>query len=134
MASLAPAINLKPLFASSVAQGAIPVMVAPPNVIGGFITNPLHGHDQEVRPPEPLYVCQAGTPSEAAFAQTFAIQPGETYQIIHGGSFSTFVVAATSGHRFSGLFWAGATNYPPEPIVGPFPPPGPVTQTAVLPS
>lgn len=94
------------LLTSTIAVGGTPVQVAPGNVNGGFITNPLTDADQGVTA-EPLYVSPVsttpGSSPGSANGVTFALAPGQTWTLIPGQTTPTFVNAATTGHKFSGV-------------------------------
>jgi hypothetical protein len=87
------------------------VQVFPGQIGGGFIQNPLSGADQGVTA-EPLYVNPIGVAPGGApgngNGSTFVLQPGEMWSAIFGQSTATRVNAASSGHKFSAIYW------PPE--------------------
>lgn len=93
---------------TSVAVGGAAVMVIPPGAYGGYIWNPLSTADQNVSPAEPLYVDPIQGPQLQGFGSTITLQPGETYfvQIVKSLN-GVFVNAATSGHRFTCVYWMG---------------------------
>ena len=95
------------LLASQVATGGTPVQVVAAGPNGGFITNPSSADDQGISAAEPLYISPvSATPGSApgnGNGTTFVLYPGQTWTIIPGQSTATFVNAATSGHKFSGV-------------------------------
>ena len=85
-----------------------PVNAVPPNPVGGFIVNPLSAADQGLAGgalPEPLYVSPAGAAGLAAGGTTFALAPGQKWDIIPGQTTATSVNALTTGHKFSAVYW-----------------------------
>lgn len=97
------------LLTSVVATGGTPVQVASGGVNGGFITNPVSEVDQDIVTAEPLYVtCVGSAPGSApgdGNGTTFVLYPGQTWTMIPGQTTATYVNAATSGHKFSGIFY-----------------------------
>ena len=80
---------------STVPSGGTAVPAAPGGVNGGFITNPATAT-------EPLYVDPTGANATlGAGGTTFALQPGQTWNLIPGQTTPTTVNAATNGHSFS---------------------------------
>jgi hypothetical protein len=99
------AVTVTPATAVVVATGGTAVNAIPPNINGGIITNPFTNADQGIGTAEPLYINPVTAAGLAANGTTFALQPGATWSVIPGQSSSTFVNAATSGHKFSAIFW-----------------------------
>lgn len=97
------------LITSIVAVGGTAVQVATGGINGGFITNPSNPTDQGVSPAEPLYISPVSTtPGSAPGAgngTTFVIYPGQTYTFTPGQTTQTWVNAATTGHKFSGVIY-----------------------------
>lgn len=97
------------LLTSEVTTGGTPVQVAPGGINGGFITNPSTNTDQGIVTAEPLYVTCVGTsPGSApgdANGTTFMLYPGGSWNMIAGQTTATWVNAATSGHKFSGVYY-----------------------------
>lgn len=94
---------------SQVTTGGTSVQVFPGGIGGGFIQNPSDPVDQNVDPPEPLYVDPTGAaPGSAPGAgngTTFVIYPSGTWEAIEGQSTPTRVNAGTSIHKFSAVYW-----------------------------
>jgi hypothetical protein len=84
-------------------------------------------------PPELLYVDLTGPAAMQPTATTAAIYPGETFFVPPGGG-PVWVNAALSGHRFTAIALQPATQFPPTPYNGSFPPNGPSTLLTTLPS
>jgi hypothetical protein len=103
MASVAPAVTPVPGTSyQMVTGGASQVAVAAgPN--GGFITNPVLATDQGIGAAEVLYVNPYGNATTSANNTTFALQPGQTWNIIPGQTTATSVNAITTGHQFSAV-------------------------------
>lgn len=102
---MALAVTVQPGKASTVVTGGTAVEACPPNPNGGIITNPLTAADQGVDPAEPLYINPISPGALAANGSNFALAPGQSWVLIPGQSSSTWVNAATDGHRFSVVFW-----------------------------
>ena len=104
-------VNPQVGLATTVVTGGSPVTVTSGIVAGiggGFIQNPYNPDDQGLTDAEPLYVDPVGTPSSgpgAGWGTTFVLYPGQTWTMIPGQTTPTRVNAATSGHRFSAIFW-----------------------------
>jgi hypothetical protein len=89
-------------FAVVSSGAAVTVFNANPN--GGFIQNPLLATDQGIANAEPLLVTATGDdPALSANGTTFAIQPGEKWNVIPGQTTVTKVTATTAGHKFSAV-------------------------------
>jgi hypothetical protein len=103
------AVNPQPGTNSVVSTANTPVEAVPANPQGGgTITNPLSATDQGLgtNPAEPLYIDPTGqNPALAAYGTTFALAPGQTWNVIPGQMTRTMVNAATGGHRFSVIWW-----------------------------
>ena len=89
-----------------ITSGGVSVVAIPANPNGGYITNPLSAADQNLGSSEPLYIDPTGAnPTLGAYGSTFALQPGQTWQIIPGQSTTTKANATTSGHRFTAVYY-----------------------------
>jgi len=88
---------------STVAVGGVAVEAVGTAPNGGFITNPASNTDQGIAPgaAEPLYVDPVGAAGLAGNGTTFALAPGQTWEIIPGQTTPTTVNAVTTGHKFS---------------------------------
>jgi len=82
--------------------------------------------------PEILYYSLIGPAQLSEGNGTFALYPGETFNVPAGCGTNVWVNAATSGHRFTAIAIQPATQYPPTPIPTDFPPSGPVTALQTL--
>lgn len=90
---------------TSITTGGTAVEVIPANPNGGFITNPLTSTDQGLSSPEVLYISPVGVATLFGNTITFALQPGQTWNVIPGQETVTTVNAASSGHKFSAVYW-----------------------------
>ena len=91
---------------SIVATGGTAVVAVPANPNGGIITNPYTATDQGGIPlAEPLYVNPVGTAGTVGNGTTFRLEPGQSWEIIAGQTTQTTVNAATSGHKFSVVYY-----------------------------
>lgn len=100
------AVNPQPGTHSIIVAGGTAVQAVPANPLGGgIITNPLAPGDQGIASVEPLYVSPMGNATLQAHDTTFALAPGQSWQIIPGQMTPTSVNAATDGHRFSVVWW-----------------------------
>ena len=90
---------------TTIPTGGSPVAVIPAGVNGGIITNPYSATDQNVGTVEPLYINPIGNATLNGNNQTFALQPGESWNIIPGQTTATTANAATGGHAFTAIYW-----------------------------
>lgn len=111
---------------------AVTVMFGP--LAGGVITNPRSAADQGLVQTEVLFVDVSGTAGLAETSTTVPIQPGATFVVIPGQTTNVSVNARSSGHKFSAIIFQAPTPFPPTPQHGTFPPAGPTTLTAIIPS
>lgn len=88
-----------------VTTGGTSVVPVPANPNGGIITNPLLATDQGLANAEPLIVNPIGTAGTHEGGSNFALQPGQSWQIIPGQTTPTSVNALSSGHTFSVIYW-----------------------------
>ncbi len=101
------AVTPQPGNATTVAVGGTPVaavLAVPAGINGGYITNPLTTADQGVTA-EPLYVNIVANATTSGNGTTVALQPGQTFSLIPGQTTAASVNAATSGHKFTCVFW-----------------------------
>jgi hypothetical protein len=94
-----------PGLTSTVAVGGTAVTAVPANPNGGYITNPAAAADQGLGATEPLYINPVTAAGTAANGTTFALQPGQTWQIIPGQTTPTSVNSSSSGHRFTAVVY-----------------------------
>lgn len=86
---------------SSIAVGGTSITVAPANPNGGFILNPLSATDQGLSVAEVLYINPVTSAGLVGNGTTFALQPGQVWEIIPGQTTPTSANAASTGHAFS---------------------------------
>lgn len=98
-------MQINPGSSYAVVIGGQSVIAVPAGANGGVITNPLLATDQDLVTAEPLIVNPIGTAGANAGGANFALQPGQSWQIIPGQTTPTSVNASTSGHRFSVMVW-----------------------------
>lgn len=91
--------------ASQIVTGGTAVIAVGPAPNGGFITNPASATDQGLGGTETLYVDPVGTALTSGHGTTFALAPGQSWSIIPGQTTNTSVNAATTGHRFSVIYF-----------------------------
>jgi hypothetical protein len=100
------AVNPQPGTHSVVGTAGTAVEAVPANPQGGgIITNPVAITDQGIPATEPLYVCPNGPAALQANGTTFALAPGQSWNVIPGQITATSVNAATAGHKFSVVWW-----------------------------
>jgi hypothetical protein len=91
-----------------VTTGGTAVIAIPPGVSGGYITNPSLATDQGFLSsvlPEDLFVNPAGTPSLVGNNTTVRLSPGQSFTAIANSTLPLMVNAATSGHKFTVVYW-----------------------------
>jgi hypothetical protein len=120
--------------ASAVAVGGTAVIALYGPLIGGYIVNPATAEDQGLAIVEVLYVDIVSTASLGETATTVPIQPGQYFRVPPNQTTNVSVNAASSGHKFSAIVWQDKTPFPPAPLPGPFPPPGPTSLQKTIPS
>lgn len=104
-------MSVTPLQGSNVAivTGGSAVVAIPANPNGGYITNPYLNTDQGIGgAAEPLYIDPVGTPGAVAGdgnTTTTVLYPGQTYTVIPGQTTVTKANAATTGHKFTAVYW-----------------------------
>ena len=94
---------------SQVVVGGTAAIAVPSNPKGGFILNPTDPADQGLAVAENLYVSPVAAPGSApgdGNGTTFPISPGGIWQIIPGQTTTTWVNAASNGHKFSVVYYA----------------------------
>lgn len=82
---------------SEVVTAGTPVQVAPGSPEGGAIVNPYGG-------PGVLYVNPIGDATTDAVGNTFALQPGQRWDIIPGQTTPTSVNSTYNNHEFSAYY------------------------------
>lgn len=93
---------------TQIAIGETAVLVFPPGIYGGYITNPLITADQGISPVENLYVNPVTVASLQGYLTTVAIPPGASWFVpIPKSTSGVWVNAATTGHRFTAIYWVG---------------------------
>ena len=119
---------------TSITAGGYSQIAVPAYIIGGFVSNPYYAADQETPLAEPLFLSLVGPSETQESSTTIPLWPGNTYYITSQSTRPIYVSAETTRHAFSVVLYSSTPSYPPTPIVGPFPPSGPTTMTAVIPS
>ena len=97
-------VTPNPGLSTVVAVGGNPVVATPVNIYGGIITNPQSAADQGVTP-EVRYVNPVGNATLFGNNANFVLQPGQSWNCIPGQTTQTTVTAASSGHKFSCVWW-----------------------------
>lgn len=92
------AVTPAPALATAIVTGGTPVTVIPANPNGGVITNPYDATEE-------LIVNPVGAAGSAAGGSNFALQPGQSWDVIPGQTTATSCNAATNGHFFSAIQW-----------------------------
>jgi hypothetical protein len=90
---------------SIITTGGVAVVAVNGGPNGGIITNPLLASDQGLVTAEVLFINAVTTATTSASGTNFALQPGQSWNIIPGQTTATSVNAATSGHAFSVMSW-----------------------------
>lgn len=90
---------------SVVAVGGVAELVFAANPLGGVITNPSAPADQDLADAEVLYVNPVGDAALSANGTTFALYPGQSWEVIPEQTTTTTVNAASSGHKYSAVSW-----------------------------
>lgn len=102
------AVTPQPPNASTVATGGTPVvavLAVPAGLSGGYVVNPLTAADQGLGGIEPLYVDIVANAPTHAYGTTVALQAGQSFALVPGQTTAVSVNAATSGHRFTAVWW-----------------------------
>lgn len=85
----------------------IAVIAVPAGMGGGFVTNPYTALDQGLSQAEPLYIDITGAPATTSGnSTTFALQPGQTFNMVAGQVTGVSANAASTGHKFSVIWWS----------------------------
>jgi hypothetical protein len=130
-------IQIWPLAISEVPVASKPVTVLYGPCLGGFIQNPASARDQGLAIVEALFVNMSGPATPFVTGTTFAVQPGQIWQVPFNFAGDLSVTAASSHHRFAGIVMQPQTVFSrseafEEGLV--FPPAGPVTLQRTIPS
>jgi hypothetical protein len=131
---MATPVALYKIAAAEILEAGVAVTPMFGPVAGGIITNPADVAGQGIDPVEELYLDVTGPAADQQTITTIAIQPGQSYVVSPGQVTNVSVNAKTARHKFSGVVFQPPTPYPPAPQLGTFPPDGPTTLTAVIPS
>ena len=99
---------------TTVTVGGQSIVALYPPQNGGIIANPPTAEDQGIAIAEPLFVSLTGTATPYESASTFALYPGQSISVVVGSVLPVWVNAATSGHKFSAVFFAKPPQYPPR--------------------
>lgn len=95
----------KPGLATVIATGGTAVTIIPAGAKGGMIANPYYAADQGIAASEMLYINPVGDAVVGGTGATFAIGPGGSFMIPPDSTLPVTAVAATSGHKFSCIYW-----------------------------
>ena len=91
-----------------IVTGGTAVEVAPAGINGGYISNPLYAADQGIGTAETLIVDPvniADSASSSGFNTATRLLPGQTFTLIPGSTVAVTANSATSGHKFTAVFW-----------------------------
>jgi hypothetical protein len=88
-----------------IATGGDAVVAVPAGPNGGYIVNPYLASDQNISVAEWLYVDPVGEAILGSYGTTSGVAPGGSFNIISGSTVETTVNAATSGHRFTVVWY-----------------------------
>lgn len=91
-------VNLQPGLVTEITIGGTAENVIPANPNGGFITNPSTAA-------LPIYINPIDTATLTAADKTFAIFPGQTWEVIAGQTTPTSVNAPDNNHPISAIYW-----------------------------
>jgi len=82
------------------------VPVAPANVSGGYIVNPLSAVDQGLGSAEPLYVDVVGACAATQGNGTIvSLAPGQEFDLPPGLANQVWANAVSSGHKFTCVYY-----------------------------
>jgi hypothetical protein len=101
-------ITPQPPSTSTVATGGTPViavLAVPVGINGGYVVNPLTAADQGLGAVEPLYVNIVTNATTSGNGTTIALQAGQSFTLVPGQTTAVSVNAATSGHKFTTVWW-----------------------------
>lgn len=91
-----------------ISVGGTAEIVIPAGAYGGYIWNPLTSTDQGLVSPEYLYIDPITSAGLNGFGSTVALTPGQMFNIpIVKSTLPITVNAATSGHKFTAVYWMG---------------------------
>ncbi len=94
---------------TAIATGGTAVIAVPANPNGGYIVNPLSAADQGIGSAEVLYLdptgASPGSTAGSGNGSAIALQPGQYWNIIPSQNPATYVNAATTGHKFTAVYW-----------------------------
>ena len=91
--------------AFAVITGGTAVLAVPAGVSGGYITNPSQASDQGISDAENLIVDPVGLPALVGNNTSTSLVPGQSFSIIPNSVTPVRVNAATSGHKFTVVYW-----------------------------
>lgn len=115
----------------AIAGRAVSALYGP--LFGGLVTNPSTAEEQGLDTVEVLWVDITTTATLGTRSTSVPIQPGQSFYVVPNQTTNVSVNAATAGHRFSAIAYQEPTD-PPTPFPSPWPPTGPTSLTAVIPS
>jgi hypothetical protein len=103
-------------------------------MIGAIITNPESAAKQGIAIAEILWLDMVNVATPFQSPTTFPLLPGASFSVPSNFTGNLSVNAATSGHKFSGIFMQTPTQFPPTPVPSTFPPSGPTSVQNVIPA
>jgi hypothetical protein len=102
---LLPAITPVAGLVTTIVVGGTAAIVFPAGIYGGYIVNPIFDADQNVSA-EALYVDPVGSCPLNGYGSVSRIEPGGVWTVpAPNSSLPVRVNAATSGHRFTAVYW-----------------------------
>jgi hypothetical protein len=90
--------------------------------IDGTFTKSRTATIQTFQPPKALYVSLVGPAGLQATSNTFEVLPGRSFTVPPGCKNNVWVNAVSTGHTFTAIAVQPATQFPPTPYAGAFPP------------
>lgn len=90
---------------SVISTGGTAETVVPSSPNGGYIVNPYTNTDQNISIAEWLYVDPVTSAIIGAYGTAVGLAPGGFYNIIPGQTTTLSVNAATTGHRFTVVYY-----------------------------
>jgi hypothetical protein len=129
-----PAFKPVPGLASVITTAGMPLLIAAPGMLGGFIWNPLTINGQGVTPEE-LFVDMVAPAGLAEGGTTIALQPGQWFRVPANMAKGVSVNAATMGHKFTSYFFKAWDPIPEAvPQNGSYPPLTVTGRTGTIPA
>lgn len=93
---------------TAIAVGGSALLVFPAGAYGGYIVNPYLAGDQNIMTAEDLFLDPFQPPQLQGFGTTVRLFPGQLWSVpIAKSTAGVWVNGATTGHRFTAVFWVG---------------------------